>query len=188
MIHHHSLALTDDRSTIDQFLSTRNPEYFSQLYRKYNRQVFLKCFSLLRNENWAKDATQEIFIRIFLQLPQFKHKSRFSTWLYAITRNYCIDQLRRTGVKKTNVFPDLEIVDVDIEVPLAANTVEQRMQELQQVMQAMPNADRRILMMKFRDKYSIKTIAQRLKLSEGAIKMRIKRAKAKARQLRLELA
>ena len=54
-----------------------------------------KCISILKNEAAALDATQEIFMKLLLNLSKFTAKSKFSTWVYSISYNYCIDVIRK---------------------------------------------------------------------------------------------
>lgn len=68
---------------------------FGQLVKEYQYFVFRLAFRLLCNTATAQDVTQEVFIRAWTHLPQFKLKVRFTTWLYKITANLCYDQLRK---------------------------------------------------------------------------------------------
>lgn len=73
------------------YLKYQSEQCFSLLYNRYVKKVYAKCISILKEESLARDATQEIFLKIFLNLIRFEEKARFSTWVYAITYNYCID-------------------------------------------------------------------------------------------------
>ena len=94
-----------DIDLIQEYLRTKDARHFTTLYRKYSGKVYGKCLSLLREEHLAKDATQDIFMKIFLNLNQFGAQSKFSTWVYSITYNYCIDQIRKKK-KMSNLFSD----------------------------------------------------------------------------------
>ena len=84
-----------DNELITRFLADQNPEHFTLLYRRYAGKVFAKCISMLSDEGLARDAVQDIFIKVYLNLARFNEKSSFSTWLYSITYNFCIDIIRR---------------------------------------------------------------------------------------------
>jgi RNA polymerase sigma-70 factor (ECF subfamily) len=143
--------------------------------------VYAKCLSLLKNEALARDATQEIFTKIFLNLSRFGQRSRFSTWVYSITYNYCIDFLRKQQ-KKQALFSD-ELDDppdlADQEVP-DYELLEMEVQLLKKVLDDIPAGDKAVLLMKYQDDMSIRDMAEVLDKSESAIKMKLKRAKAKA--------
>ena len=168
---------------IHLYLKTQRTDYFSLLYKRYSSKVYSKCISLLKNEALAQDATQEIFTKIFLNLAKFSERSKFSTWVYSITYNFCIDFLRKKK-KEKNLFSD-EIEnapDIVAEVPDTA-LLEMEVKRLKQVLEEIPAGDKAILMMKYQDEMSIKEIAQTLDKSESAIKMKIKRAKHKAQKV-----
>jgi RNA polymerase sigma-70 factor, ECF subfamily len=70
-------------------------EAFALLVRRYNKQVYNFVLRQLRSPALSEDVTQDVFMRLVQSAADFKHEARFSTWLYAIARNLCIDQLRR---------------------------------------------------------------------------------------------
>ena len=76
-----------DSEVIKMYLKYQSEQCFSLLYNRYVKKVYAKCISILKEESLARDATQEIFLKIFLNLIRFEEKARFSTWVYAITYN-----------------------------------------------------------------------------------------------------
>jgi RNA polymerase sigma-70 factor (ECF subfamily) len=70
-------------------------EAFALLVKRYNKPVFNFVLRQLHAPALCEDVTQEVFMRLVQNAQEFKHEARFSTWLYAIARNLCIDQLRR---------------------------------------------------------------------------------------------
>jgi RNA polymerase sigma factor (sigma-70 family) len=174
-------AQPSDTELIARFLAEQNPHYFTQIYRRYAGKVYAKCLSMLQNDAWARDAVQDIFIKVFLSLSRFSEKSAFSTWLYSITYNYCIDLLRRR--KK---LPVLLAEDVgrlgDAPVPEVPDSVllEMKQERLEAVLRHLSEGDRVILLMKYLDDMPIKDMAQLFGKTESAIKMQILRAKHRA--------
>jgi RNA polymerase sigma-70 factor, ECF subfamily len=178
--HNFKTALRSDDEVIKLYLDTREAAYFSLLYNRYAGKIFSKCISMLKDEGLAQDATQDIFVKIFANLAKFSGKSKFSTWIYSITYNYCIDFIRRKK-KEKNLFtsemdspPDI-IEDVD-----DSELLEIELEKLKFVLNEIPIGDKAILMMKYQEEMSIKEIADTLEKTESAIKMKIKRAKTKA--------
>lgn len=138
---------------------------------------------MLKNEEWAIDACQDIFMKIFMNLAKFEEKSQFSTWIYSITFNYCIDSLRKNK-KENEVFGyEKEIKDDTSDVQEDAEIFEMEAQKLEKVMEMIPGEDKAILIMKYEQSMSIKEISEILDKTESAVKMKIKRAKEKARHL-----
>lgn len=69
-------------------------EAFQYLYSKYIKFVRIRCTELLENDSEVDDAAQEIFLLVYKKLASFKSNSTFSTWLYRVTTNYCLNQIR----------------------------------------------------------------------------------------------
>lgn len=173
--------ITDDQA-IDQYLSTQSPYYFNVLYERYINKVYSKCISLLKDEAMAHDATQEIFMKIFLNLGRFNRKSKFSTWLYSITYNYCIDFLRKKK-KQNKLFSSEEKEGSDIiEEVDDRELMEMEIGRLKIVLEKLPEDDKTVLLMKYKEELSIKEISAIFNKSESAIKMKIKRAKHKCQK------
>ena len=172
-----------DTEAIQLYLQTQDASYFDVLYNKYGNKVYAKCISLLGQEAAAKDAMQDIFIKIFLNLSKFGERSKFSTWVYSITYNYCIDLIRKNK-KVKNLFSDEMERQEDIieEVPDEA-LLQMKVGLLKKVLETLPLGDKTILLMKYQDELQIKEIANILGKTESAIKMRIKRAKHKAQEI-----
>jgi len=70
-------------------------EAFAELVRRYHGPIYNFSIRQLRQAALAEDVTQEVFLRLVQKAAEFKHEARFSTWLYTIARNLCIDQLRK---------------------------------------------------------------------------------------------
>ena len=178
----HKIKISDEE-LIRRYLETQNSRYFDQLYGKYSTKVFSKCISLLKDEGNAQDATQDIFLKIFLNLSKFGGKSKFSTWIYSITYNYCIDLIRKKK-KSGNIFSDEmeRAPDLAEEVPDSA-LLEMEVKKLKIVLDAIPVGDKAVLLMKYQDDMSIREMSATLNKSESAIKMKLKRAKHKAQKV-----
>lgn len=75
-------------------------EAFAQLVRTYDQAVLRMALNTLRSPEDARDVYQEAFLRVFRNLPNFRFDCHFSTWLYRIVANLCLDQLRRRKVRR----------------------------------------------------------------------------------------
>jgi RNA polymerase sigma-70 factor (ECF subfamily) len=178
-----------DEDLVRLYIETQSALYFSHLYNRYADRVYSKCISLLKDEMLAEDALQEIFLKIFLNLSKFGHQSKFSTWVYSVSYNYCIDFIRRQK-KDRDLFSDNDIdterydVRDDIE---DAQMLEMDLHFLQITLEKLAPDDKIVLLMKYHDDMSIKDICAALNKTESAIKMKLKRAKHRAREIYDEL-
>lgn len=176
-----------DEEAVQGFITSQKAVYFDLLYSRYSSKIFGKCLSLLKDEEKAEDATQEIFVKILLNLSKFSGKSKFSTWIYSITYNFCIDSIRKKKKDKSVLVEDLtnehDTADDDIEDRFL---LEMHVKRLKIILEKIPISDKSILLMKYQDDMSIREISGVLNKSESAVKMKIKRAKQKFRKIHNE--
>lgn len=175
-----------DEDVVKEYLKTQNVAYFDILYKRYSGKIFGKCISLLKDEEDAEDSVQEIFMKILLNLAKFSGRSRFSTWIYSITYNYCIDRIRRRKKDPSYLVEDMSNHDVPEDVN-DAFLLEMEIGRLKNVLEEIPVKDKSVLLMKYQDEMSIKEIGETLDKSESAIKMKIKRAKQKFKKVYKEI-
>ncbi len=175
--------LSDD-DLIHQYIESQNQLYFSELYDRYADKIFAKCLGMLKDPTLAEDAAQEIFMKVFLKLASFNHQAKFSTWVYAIAYNYCIDLIRRNKkIQQTLSIDDEKAPQLADSVEISdAEFLEMDMQQLGKALDKIPADDRAILIMKYKDGLSIKELAEMTGKTENAIKMKLKRAKDKVRE------
>ena len=109
-----------------------------------------------------------------MSLGKYSGKSKFSTWLYRLTYNFCINHIQRNRKKTSSLNLDYEIADFPDD-----ELLQLRVEKLQIALDMIHIEDKLILLMKFQDGFSIQDIMNTLDLGESAVKMRIKRAKDK---------
>ena len=175
---HEKYKSTSDEEIIRMILAEERKELFGVLYHRYQRKVLDKCYSLLKNKELAEDAQQIIFEKTYEKLGSFKGKASFSSWLYSITYNYCIDYLRNK--KKIN-YPEWnrkqELPEIIDEIQDEDSVI--NYENLLKILDLIHPEEKALLMMKYNDDLSISDIAQALRLTESATKMRLKRARAR---------
>jgi RNA polymerase sigma-70 factor (ECF subfamily) len=93
---------------------------FSVLVQAYERPVYNYIVRLVGNRDLAEDLTQEVFLRVYQGLPGFSLRSRFTTWLFQVTKNRVLDELRALerrprAVVALDDIPPLEVVDQPLE-------------------------------------------------------------------------
>jgi RNA polymerase sigma-70 factor, ECF subfamily len=93
---------------------------FSLIVRAYEVPVFNYVMRLVGNRALAEDLTQEVFIRVFQGLPKFSLRSKFTTWLFQVTKNRVLDELRASERRPRALVaiddaPPLEVVDAPVE-------------------------------------------------------------------------
>lgn len=167
-----------DEEIVNIILNSGNQELFEVLYARYFKKVRDKCFSFLKDSKQSEEFANDILTKAYEKLPGFKGNSSFSSWLYSITYNYCIDYLR---VKKKLHYPDWnsnneipEIID-ESEADLEGANYD----NLLTILELIHPEEKVLLLMKYQDNLPIKQIAKTLRISEDAVKMRLKRARTR---------
>jgi RNA polymerase sigma factor (sigma-70 family) len=172
-----------DEELVRLYIETQRNLYFEELYDRYVDKVYRKCSSFVKNEAQAEDFTHDIFLRVVLKLGSFKEHAKFSTWLYSITYNYCMDQVRQVK-RQAEVALDenFDLADDGYDAELA----EIQAQGLKKALQKIDPDERAILLMKYQDDFSIKEISETFKITESAVKMRLMRTKEKLKKIYTE--
>lgn len=175
-----SFAKANDEELVKSYQKTLHSKYFDILYLRHSDKVYGKCLSMLNNTTLSKDALQDIFIKVLLNISKFNFKSKFSTWIYSITYNHCIDVIRKEGKL---IFSEEEISSKVDGFPVSEENekllLEMEVERLEQVLELIPVKDKTVLLMKYQGGMSIKEISSVFNKSESAIKMSLKRAKEK---------
>ncbi|MBC8321070.1 MAG: RNA polymerase sigma factor [Bacteroidetes bacterium] len=153
-------------------------KYFEALYNRYYSKVLDKCYSFVKNRSIAEELTEDIFSKTFEKLDSFKQKSSFSSWLYSITYNHCIDYLRE---KKKLHYPNW---NRENEMPEIIDETEESIEDINYenlliILELIHPEEKALLLMKYMDDLSIKQISDALRISEDAAKMRLKRARTR---------
>jgi RNA polymerase sigma-70 factor (ECF subfamily) len=183
----HPLSVEAD---VDQELVARcrngDREAFATLVRKYQSKVLTLATRILDNRTEAEDIAQDIFVKIFQSLQDFRGASRFSTWIYRITVNHCLNHLRRrTRQQQTLVMT--EPVEWRQESP-ASNpykTLEQkeRWALVQAKLQELSVEHRTIILLRDFEGLPYDEIADVLQLESGTVKSRLHRARMELKAL-----
>ena len=162
-------------------LSTLPPDSFETLYNQYVGKVYQKCLSMTKDAEAAQDFTQDIFIKVFHKIGSFENRSTFATWLYSVSHNYCLDQIKIGKRRSTESLTD-GVLNTVAELDQSAS-VELRLQQLEGLMNGLPAEEINLLRLKYEQGLSIKEIARQYELTESGVKMRLKRTRDKLYKL-----
>ena len=184
------LKKLSDNDLVFEIVATNSPELFAELYDRFSNIVFNKCYGFCENREEAEDLTHDIFVKLFVKLNTFKGYAKFSTWLYSFTYHFCLNYIQRSAYKKkerSTVVSDQIKEEPVFEEMDTVNLLKVKLERLAEILALIKPAEKIILLMKYQEDMSIKEIMCVLKISESAVKMRIKRAKAKAVKIHREL-
>lgn len=176
-----------DEELVERIVVGKKTDDFGLLYDRYSQKVYHKCISFVKDLDLAQDLTHDIFLKVFVSLSKFQGQSRFSTWLYSVTYNFCVDYIRKNS--KVHLEGEDKLVHIADEDDAAheRELMQMEAKRLQRVLDALSPKDKMMLLMKYQDDMSVKDIMDALEISESAVKMRVKRARAKAVELYREM-
>lgn len=161
----------------------RNGEHeaYAGIVREYQERIRRLSATLLSDERDADDAAQEIFVKAFYALRNFKGKSSFYTWLYRIATNHCLDRARKKNRFREMSWEELrEKSGDDIEKLLSASVAPASSEQkdlVHKILSLLPADYRVILTLREMDELSYEEIAVILHCSLDAVKGRLKRAR-----------
>jgi RNA polymerase sigma-70 factor, ECF subfamily len=170
-----------DEQLVRQFLAGER-EAFSLLVRRHQERVMRVCLRLVLSPADAQDACQEVFIKIAERLHTYQPSAQFSTWLYRITVNHCLNVLRsrrrRRWLSPFSKEPTavLEIAAPDDD-PLQSTEKQERQQQVRRALAGLPEEQRLAVVLHRYEGLSYEEIAQVLQVSVSAVESRLHRAK-----------
>ena len=83
-----------DEELVPLYLKDERSYYMEQLYIRYRTLVYSKCLSFTKDPIDAQDMAQDVFLKLMSKLGSFRGESKFSTWLYVVTLNFCRNRSR----------------------------------------------------------------------------------------------
>jgi len=162
------------------------PEAFTPLVYKHQQRVFSLVYHLVRRRDEVEDLAQEIFIKAFRAIRSYNFQSSFATWLSRIATNHCYDYLRHERASRVSFYWQMgENSQQELEANAESQPEQVLNHEEQTVLKDLvtkllhraPENDRKILILKELQDYSVEEIAEILNLKPTTVKVRLHRAR-----------
>jgi RNA polymerase sigma-70 factor, ECF subfamily len=181
----HAVEFDADQEIVAQ---CRNGDWeaFAKLVLKYQSRVLTLAARIVDNRSEAEDIAQDIFVKVFQSLHDFRGAARFSTWLYRITVNHCLNHLRRrTRQQQTLMVTEPEGWMQESSTTNPHKTLEQkeRWALVQAKLQLLSPEHRTIVLLRDFEGLSYDEIADVLQLESGTVKSRLHRARMELKAL-----
>ena len=163
-------------------------QLFHSLIRPCERSIYFLLLSLLHNEAEAEDAAQDTAIKVYLNLKNFRGESQFRTWVLSIARNEGLGRLRKAASRREDSL-DAEIDEQTgdytpailkswREVPLEALERQELGNLLRNAVEGLPAIYRNVVLLRDIEQMDVRETAAALGITEGAVKVRLHRARA----------
>ncbi len=150
-------------------------ERFTELVNKYKLTVYRIAYRMLGNQQDAEDMTQEIFLKIYNKLPEFGRRAKFSTWLYRIAVNKCLDELK--GRKYNNELLADNLLDSKEPTPEELLLNKETNLRIKDAFKVLTYEEQMILTLRLTEELSFKQIAEILNIAENNARVRFLRAR-----------
>jgi RNA polymerase sigma-70 factor (ECF subfamily) len=143
---------------------------------KYKQKVYYMALDMTGNHHDAEDLSQEVFIKVFGAIKDFRGDSKLSSWLYRIAMNTCIDKTRRKRLKLVELDERVAEKPSSGDNPQRAMEARSTQKQIDQALQKLPPRQRCIFVMRHYNEMMLREIAENLKISEGTVKAQLFRA------------
>jgi RNA polymerase sigma-70 factor (ECF subfamily) len=154
---------------------------FSTLFERYRDLVFRLAYRFSDNIDEAQDLTQEIFMRVFERLGGFRRESMFSTWLYRVATNICLNQRRKPQATESLEALKNQIVDAASN-PAAAYAHRELSEQMQAAISELPESLKSVFILVGLEDLSYQQAADVLGLTVEAVRMRMSRARRELKE------
>lgn len=169
----------------DQYYITKvlegDTSAFSILVERYKDLIYTLALRMIKNREEAEEVSQDTFIKVYKSLSKFKGDSKFSTWIYKVTYNTCLDRLKK--IKRTqntvaiNEFTEHEVKTLDS--ALATLEIKERKEAIQKCINMLPSNDSFLLTLYYFEEQSLDEIAKIVNLKPNNVKIKLYRSRKK---------
>jgi RNA polymerase sigma-70 factor (ECF subfamily) len=166
---------------------------FRLLFDKYKKQVINYCYRYCGHPSVAEELAQETFLRVYKAATRYRPKARFSTWLYKIATNVCLNEIRRPVYRERIESMDQALeghepsreaaMEADQSMPDVLLEAHQDQFLIRQAMLRLPEAQRVALLLRATEGFSYQEIGQQMDRSENHVKTLIHRGRQKLKKI-----
>jgi len=159
---------------------------YTDLMARYRKSVYHTLLKMVRNPDDAEDLTIEAFAKAFKNLPKFKKEYTFSTWLFRIATNNCIDFIRKKKLETFSINTafsadngdtvNIEIKDDKLD-PEEKAIKNQKIEVIREIVKQLPPKYQRLVQLRYFDELSYDEIAKTLNAPLGTVKAQLHRAR-----------
>lgn len=174
------MTTNKEQSVINQIIAG-NTNAFALLVDNYKDLVFTLALRMLKNREEAEEVSQDSFIKIFKSLDKFKGDSKFSTWVYRVTYNTCLDRIKKNKRSQTHIaideFTERHIKTIDNALDMMEK--EEKKMAIQNCLQLLPSEDSFLLTLFYFEEQSLEEISKVTGLTANNVKVKLFRSRKK---------
>ena len=179
------MTVKETDSTLIYQAKSGSDQAYEKLMHKYRNSVYNLVYRMVHDVHEAEDLTQEAFIKAFNSLAQFNEEYAFSTWLYKIATNNCIDFFRKRKLQTLSLDKPIQYKDSEIQQeipdtdlnPEKTILAKERSTIIREAIDTLPEKYHSAIILRHSEEKSYEEIAEILNLPIGTVKARIFRAR-----------
>ena len=154
---------------------------FAALVDRYKDMVFTLSLKMLKDREEAEEVSQDTFVKIYKSLSKFNGEAKFSTWIYKVAFNTCLDRLRKNKRLQPVVSLDAFAEQESISLMNVLDSIEQkeRKQMIQDCLHSLPGEDGFLLTLYYFEEQSLDEIAKIIGINPNNVKIRLYRSRKK---------
>lgn len=172
--------MEEEMQWVNEVLSG-NKQVYAQIINKYKDPLFATILRMTRNQQDAADLVQEAFIKVYHQLGKFDGKGSFSSWIYRVAINHCMDEFRKKRHKMVeNEMREDHIRDSNH--PEVIFLKKERNRQLEKLIGCLPEEERMIILLRYVNELSYSEIGELMNLPLATVRNKLHRAKKKLRE------
>jgi RNA polymerase sigma factor (sigma-70 family) len=186
LIEHLSEKGQYDYHLVQKALNQKDQKAYAELMDRYREPVYFMLLKMVNNKDDAEDLTIEAFGKAFRRMAQYTPQFAFSTWLFKIASNNCIDFIRKKKIKAISIDQGFTSEDGDtyeISVkdsvldPAEAMQKEERIKKMREIVDRLKPRYRKLVEMRYFEELAYEEIAEQLDLPLGTVKAQLFRAR-----------
>jgi RNA polymerase sigma-70 factor, ECF subfamily len=169
----------EDKDILGLLEARQYGEAFAPLLERYKDKVFRLAFSIMHNETQAGDAAQDVLVKIWKGLPSYHGGASLSTWIYTITRNTCLTELKRRDRHPTVSLqePEMEAASGWIPALQSADPEAGSEMDVEMLLAQLPENYRRVITLFYLEQKAYEEVSRMLGLPLGTVKTLLFRAR-----------
>ncbi|MFB9109270.1 RNA polymerase sigma factor [Flavobacterium gyeonganense] len=174
------MSTLNDQHYIDRILQGETSS-FAVLVDRYKDMIFTLALKMIKNREEAEEVAQDTFIKIYNSLSKFKGDSKFSTWIYKIAYNTCLDRLKKNKKEDLNISIDEFSAHLikTMDNALSALENKERRQTIQNCLNLLPGDENFLLTLFYFEDQSLEEIGKIMNINANNVKVKLFRSRQK---------
>ncbi|MFC5602018.1 RNA polymerase sigma factor [Sporosarcina koreensis] len=172
--------MEDEQRLIQQVLAGDKQAY-AHIINKYKNQLYATILRMTKNPQDAQDLVQDAFIKVYRNLGKYDASGSFSSWLYRVAINHCMDEFRKKRYSTIQVEID-EAKVVNREHPEVVFLKKEKSRQLERLIATLPEDERLIILLRYVNEISYEEIGEVMDVPLSTVRNKLHRAKKKMRE------